>query len=365
LSEIRNCLRDDIPAVAALFQRTFRNAGGKPPASLEAYLAEVHLDHPRYDPEVAARVHVDVEGHVTGFIGVFPATFERKGKTFRGAIAGSLMAENREVDPLAGAKLLRSVIKGPQDVTISETANVLSQALWERLGGKSLPFFSLDWMRVFRPAGAALSMLAEWRPRAGLLAPAARAADWLGRSWTRGDLAPAPQPARMTAEHDPSDADFAAAMLDLARDANLYPAWRESDLRWLLQHAAKKERYGVMRRTILWRANGDLAGCYLYHGDAGGIGRVLQVLARPWAFEDVVGCLFCEADQQRLAALRGRCTPQIFDALLKRQCIFAHRASTMFHTKDDDLAKALAEGDAIVTGLAGESWTRLIGGVFA
>ena len=65
-----------------------------------------------------------------------------------------------------------------------------------------------------------------------------------------------------------------------------------------------------------------------------------------------------------LSGLRGRSSGQLIDALLTRNCFFLHRASTVVHTADHDLAHAVQNGGALITGLAGETWTRLIGGNF-
>ncbi|MGH6923190.1 MAG: hypothetical protein ACRED5_05415, partial [Propylenella sp.] len=342
-----------------------RKSDGTPPASLEAHLAEVYLDHPWYDPEVAARVHVNGEGRVTGFIGVFPGRFELHGRPFRAAIAGTLMAENPDRDPLAGARLLRSVIKGPQDISISETTNLLSQGLWERLGGTVLPLLSMDWLRIMRPASAALALLAERNGRAAIFAPAARLGDMIGRRWSRGLEPPTPS-ARLTRHEDPSDADMASAVCALADLVELHPAWSGAgDIGWFLAQAERKERYGSLRRAVLTNGKGDPVGCYIYHGKPGGAGRALQVLARPDAVDEVVDHMFHDAARTGLAALRGRSTPQLANALLKRNCIFMHRASTVIHTANKELASAAERGEALITGLAGESWTRLIGGAFA
>ncbi len=364
MSQIRNCAREDMPAVAALFQKTFRNSGKAAPRSLEAYLAEAYLEHPWYDPEIAARVHVDAGGRVTGFIGVFPGLFGFRDKMVRAAIAGTLMVEHPDREPLAGAKLLRSVIKGPQDISVSETTNPLSQRLWEPLGGKVVPLLSLDWFRVMRPGGAALAMLTEKFPRAALLAPAARAGDWIGRAWTRRTLEPGEPTARLSINAEPSESEFATAVLELAQPIELRPAWRQEDVEWLLLQAARKARYGSLRRTIIRSRKGELAGCYIYHGKPGGMGRVLQVLARPGNASDVVDCLFREADQAGLSGLRGRCAPQLMDALLTRNCVFLHRASTVIHTANHELAHVVEADGALITGLAGESWTRLVGDEF-
>ena len=364
MSEIRNCARADMAAVAALFQKTFRDSGEPAPRSLEAYLAEAYLDHPCYDPEVASRVHVDAEGRVTGFIGVFPGRFEYRGRAIRAAIAGTLMVEHPEREPLAGAKLLRSVIKGPQDISISETTNLVSQRLWEPLGGKVVPLLSLDWFRVLRPGAAALSMLTEKFPRGRLLAPAASAADWIGRSWTRALPSAGRTGCPALTRNRALRCRLRAAVMELAQPIELRPAWGHEDVEWLLSQAARKARYGSLHRTIVRDRKGELVGCYIYHGEPRGIGRVLQILARPNSVGDVVDCLFHEADRAGLAGLRGRCTPQIMNALLTRKCIFLHRASTVIHTADRELAEAVEAGEALITGLAGESWTRLVGDEF-
>jgi hypothetical protein len=351
-------------AVAALFQRTFRDSGKPVPRSLEAYLVEAYLDHPHYDAEVASRVHVDADGRVTGFVGVFPGRFEYRGREIRAAIAGTLMVQHPDREPLAGAKLLRSVIKGPQDISISETTNLVSKRLWEPLGGKVVPLYSLDWFRVMRPGAAALSMLTEKHPRGALLAPVTRAADWIGGSWTRRVLQPAESAARQTVNTEPSDSEFATAVMELARPIELRPAWSQGDVEWLLSQAARKARYGSVRRTIVRGRKGELVGCYIYHGEPRGMGRVLQLLAKPNSFGDVVDCLFHEADRLGLAGLRGRCAPLLMNALFPRNCIFLHRASTMIHTADRELAATVEAGGALVTGLAGESWTRLVGDEF-
>jgi hypothetical protein len=364
LSEIRTFGRADLPAVAALFQKTFRDPDGAAPRSLETYVAESFLEHPGYDPEVAPRVHVDASRKMTGFIGVFPGRFEFRGRSVRAAIAGSLMVENPEREPLAGAKLLRSVVKGPQDISISETTNLVSKRLWEPLGGKVVPLLSLDWLRVFRPGAAALAMLTERVPAGRWLSPGAKAVDWIGGAWTRHSLQPSEPPARLTLEKEPTDASFAAALIELANTTQLRPGWSAVHVEWLLSQAARKARYGSVHRTIVRDRKGGLVGCYIYHGDRGRIGRVLQLLARPNAVGDIVDCFFAEAHRVGLAGLRGRSAPLLMNALLTRNCIYLHRASTVFHTADRELAAAIDGGDALITGLAGEGWTRLVGDEF-
>ena len=253
MSEIRNCSRADLAAVAGLFQKTFRDRGRPAPPSLAGYLDGGFLDHPGYDPEIASRVHVDKAGRVTGFIGVFPGRFEHRGRQFRAAIAGTLMVESPEREPLAGAKLLRSVVKGPQDISISETTNLMSQRLWEPLGGKVVPLLSLDWFRIFRPScRGGRDAGGEVSRAGGLLAPAARAArldrrflDAAHTSAGRGIRALVGQSRTLGCRRSPLRSSNWRAAIELR------PAWEAGQVEWLLSQAARKERYGALHRAIV------------------------------------------------------------------------------------------------------------------
>src|SRR5437016_308997 len=177
MSLIRACGPEDMPAVAGLFQKTFIGRRGPAPQSLETYLAELFLHHPWYDSELASRVYVSPEGAVRGFIGVLPLRMCFRGKKIRAAVAGSLMVDNPQEHPLAGARLLRSFANGPQELSISESANRVSENLWQKLGGRTLPFESLEWLRILRPAGVALAFARDWFAPAALLRPLASIID--------------------------------------------------------------------------------------------------------------------------------------------------------------------------------------------
>jgi hypothetical protein len=364
LSEIRSFRRDDLGAVASLFQKTFRSPRKAAPAALAAYLGEIFLDHPAYDPEIGSRVHVEADGTVTGFIGVFPRRMSFGGESLRAAVAGSLMVEERERRPLAGAKLLRALLQGPQDISVSETTNDLSWGLWQPLGGRVVPLLSLDWVRPLRPAGAAVSLLAERAPAFAAFGPVARAGDFIAAPLTRRRFAIAAPSTAIVAEAAATRSDFARAVEELVKSLPLRPSWSISEIEWLTMHAERKERYGRMHRAVLRDRRGEIVGCYLYHGASGGMGRVLQLLARPRSAGAVLDALLHDADQAGLSGLRGRTAPQFFDALMKRRCVFLHRASTLFHCRRKDVAAAMEAGDALVNGLAGERWARLIGGEF-
>src|ERR1051326_6614675 len=121
---------------AGLFQRTFRNARRATPASLTAYLRELYFEHPWRDLALVSKVFV-ADGAVRGFIGILPLRLSFRGRTLRAAVAVSLMVENPQANPLAGARLFRAYLSGPQDASLSDSANPVSRGMWERLGGKN------------------------------------------------------------------------------------------------------------------------------------------------------------------------------------------------------------------------------------
>jgi hypothetical protein len=207
-------------------------------------------------------------------------------------------------------------------------------------------------------------VVAEKHPEAQVLAPLFRGGDWLGASLAGLSSQPNGRGARLAVERNASPESFSEAVERLAAVSEFAPAWSDTHIRWLLAHAERKERHGPAHRTVVRDPKGEPAGCYLYHGKPGGLARVLQILARPRDTEVVVDALLDEADATGLAALRGRINPQLMNILLKRKCLFLHRASTVIHSADVGLVQAIEADGALLNGLAGETWTRLIGGEF-
>jgi hypothetical protein len=128
MGDVRTFAEADAPSVAALFQRVFRRTAEPAPASLASYFVDIFIRSPLQDPDITAKVHVAGNGSVSGFIGVVPLQMQHGGTRLRAAVAGSLMVANPTEDPLAGARLFRAYLNGPQDLSISETANPLSMA---------------------------------------------------------------------------------------------------------------------------------------------------------------------------------------------------------------------------------------------
>jgi hypothetical protein len=361
-AQIRALTPHDLPAVAGLFQRTFRDARIAAPASLTAYLRELYFEHPWRDPELASKVFV-ADGAVRGFIGILPQRLAFRGRTLRAAVAGSLMVESPQENPLAGARLLRAYLSGPQDVSLSDSANPVSRGMWERLGGKTAPSESMEWVRPFRPFATALALGAELAPPLRFARALASLADGVAGLINR-DLLRLPPAEAAASDVEASDDELTRLIPELAAAYEARPAWDAATLRWTLAHAAEKQRHGPIVRRIVRGKDGRALGCYIYYGRRGGVARVLQLLARPDAIGLVLDNLLASAFARGCVAVRGRSQARLLDALQRRNCLFFHHCATVVHSHDAELVAAVRNGEALVTGLSGDAWTRLIGDTF-
>jgi hypothetical protein len=361
MSEIRTFGPDDVPAVAAMFQRTFRDRSVPAPASLARHLGDVFLRHPWYDPEVASRVHVSDAGLVNGFIGILPLPLTLGGRKLRAGMAGSLMVKDPAKDPLAGARLLRSFLTGPQDISLSETANLVSQRMWERLGGTTVAGLSLDWMRAFRPAALAIDVASGRIKAVRLARPLATLCDALARRMGGGFFRTQTPDAVEGREVD--EAGLLAALDTILASEGLRPQWSADILQWVLRTAEVKEQRGPIHRRVM-TARGATIGVAIYYGAPKSLAWVLHLAARPGAEAKVLEELLAHADATDFAGLRGRATPAFHETLLREKAFFYRRGAFVAHSREPELVAALSSPKAIVSGLAGESWIRLIGGSF-
>jgi hypothetical protein len=273
------------------------------------------------------------------------------------------MVEDAQRHPTAGARLLRSLLQGPQDLTITESANPLSQGMWERLGGRAFPAYSMEWVRILRPAAFAIAVMRERMVAARTLWPLAL------RPAGPGSSSHGPTAARDEESSEPirdvvaDEAAMAAAVAQLAEGYRLRPRWDPAVVAWKLQHAAAKEQEGPLQKRLVYR-RGVLIGAYLLYGRPRRIAYALQAFAARGHADAVVDSMFRIAAAQGYAGVRGCTQPDLTDVLLRRRCVFVHRAAFVAHAKRPDLLQSIRAEDGLLTGLAAETWTRLIGGEF-
>ena len=367
MSQVRPLQQSDIVDIAALYQETFCKPRHTPSGRLASCLEEFYLSGPTVDPDIPSLVHVDDRGIVSGFVGVNTVSMIFEGTTLRAAFCGALMVRGREQDPMAGARLLKSFLSGPQDISLSETANKTSLEMSKPLKGISLAPYSLEWMKVLRPAAFACDMALRKSALRKWTVPVARSLDRLGE-WSglgggvfRKDIAEKTK--ADSVKYVDAD-EFANSIEILISHYQMRPAWSAPLLQHVVRQAFEKPLYGQPIAALVTAPNGSPLGAFLYHLQAGGVGRVLQILALPSREGKVIDCMLADADRRGAAGLRGRTQPALLEAMLGRGILFANASSTVVFSRDEAIVDCFRRGRAFVNGIAGESWGRHIGGDF-
>lgn len=369
MSEIRPLTAAEVPAVAGLFQRVILKENGPASPVLIDYLTSLFLESPDQDREILSQLYIGADGNVIGFIGALTLPMTLNGAPLRAAVGSCLMVDRHADDPVAGARLLRSFLSGPQDISLGETASDTTDGMWRRLRGIVLPGYSLDWFRLINPAGFLVALLADRFSAAHLLSPFARLFDDWARKrangpdlhWSSVSIGGASSQNSAFVDRSADPDELYELITRFTSSFSLRPNWSKDGLRRILTDAEQKEQYGAMTCRIVSTRTGTPIGAFIYHGDPGRIGHVLQILAAPGHAGQVIDQLIAHAAASRLVALQGRTQPALLDAMLTRRCAFTHRCSTVVHSRDQALLKPFLTGDAFFNGLAGEAWTRLIG----
>ncbi len=358
--EVRPLAKEDLPAVAAVYNRVFLKSPHPPSSTLLSHLESQFLPS---GGKSGSLVYVR-DGTVAGFVGSLPMTMIIEGREAKVAVLTSLMVDNHEGDPMGGAKLIRAMVSGPQDITISETASRTSVAMWRSLRGAVLPGYSLDWLKILSPVGYVVARLARGSSIARVAAPVTLAIDRIIAHHPVGPQHWRPYVAKAmksVTSHDVSVHEAARIISDLATGYDARPLWDGDRLERRLEAASVKSLLGPLTLRAVQGRGPKPAGIFMFHGPKHAVGHVLQVLARPGQAGLVLDEMFRHAASIGLVALRGRADPTLLDAMIGRDCSLTNTATTVAIARDQTLLETMIAGRAFITGLAGENWSPLVG----
>ncbi|HEU5358565.1 MAG TPA: GNAT family N-acetyltransferase [Gemmatimonadales bacterium] len=351
---VRSFRAADIPEVVALRRRVFRYSERNTDAALTEYFERMFCRPRSAVDGLPSLVHVDGQGRVLGFLGVFPRQMRFRDERILVAVATQLMVAP-ESRGLAGRALVRAFLRGPQDLSFSDTANDAARRLWVSLGANVSPAPSLSWTQVLRPwrhLGAEAS-----HDGAGLVV---RAALYAARPLLSvADLLltrrPSARPVALTEPFDPTR--VAAVAEDVLGGYGLRPVYDAETLAWLLAQAAEKREYGTLDGRIVRGDDGSVAGWFLYYRNRTGMSQVLQVAAQPRDRGLVLDAMLEHARQHGVVALAGPLDPgTIHEAAIRRSTLRHEGPWVLFSSQRRDLMQAIAGGDAYLSRLEGEWW---------
>jgi hypothetical protein len=339
--------------VVALRQSVFRFSERRSASVLATYFERIFFQHPWPDDDLPSWVHEDASGRVVGFLGVMPRRMVWRGQVIRMAVATQLMVEPQSRG-LIGRSLVRAFLAGPQDCSLSDTANDAARRLWESLGAGTSTIHSLVWLRPLRPCRDITARIARGLAARGALyaaRPLVAAGDAVAARLSGGA---ARKPAGTIQPLTPT---LMLAHLDVLGCRALRPVYEQGALDWLLDQVAEKRQFGTLERALVREPAGRVAGWFLYFLNSGGASQIVQFAARPAAHTLVLQHLFHHAWSRGAAALVGRLEPALVPDLAALGCGFGRDGPwVMIHSHRPEIMPAVERGDAFLSRLDGEWW---------
>lgn len=355
MTGVRRFVEDDVPRVADLHRRVFATADASTAGWMDWYRRYFTDVFPAAAPNsdgVSSLVYQE-GSDITGFLGVRPRRMLFEERPITMAVSSQFA-----VDParrgVAGLRILRQLLDGPQDFTLTDEAGDYARRLWEWSGGTTALMYSIDWVRPLRPARAALSVLLGHRsPRlARMSAPIARMVDVLCDKLALGPLRPQ-TPVGSREELD--EVTLAPHLPQFMEGRSLRPDYGDGSLRWILERASTRRVAGACRKVVVKDEKQEIAGWYLYFANRGGVGEVVHVGARRNAIGQVLDHLIDDGLRSGVTALSGRLDPAFAKELAERDCLLYRRGFwALIHSRHPKLLRAIERGDAFLTRVEGE-----------
>jgi len=80
VSSIRNFKSGDIPQVAALWLRTWRNSERVPSDRFLAYFKKIYFENPWVEFDISSLIHEAVDGRINSLVGLIPRPMSLDGR---------------------------------------------------------------------------------------------------------------------------------------------------------------------------------------------------------------------------------------------------------------------------------------------
>jgi len=352
----------DIPAIVRLFERVFPNHGWTSRSACEAYFREVFFESPCRDDSLPSWLAEDA-GQAVGFCGILPRRMEFRGQSISVAVGTTFMVDPDRRNSLAAMRLLTAYLSGPQDLTFADGATDQARNLWIRAGGHAPLGYNLHWLRPLRPARQILAMLgargAIPRVLRYGLQPFAAAVDLLAARLPPNKMLRDSEDLSTAAALEP--ADVVAEFRSMVHGKALVPVYEQSVVEWLFEHAVSRAAHGSFRARRVVAQGRGICGWYVYYVRRGSVGEVVQLCARPGAYDTVLAHLLADAWRQGATAVRGRLDPDRALELADRHCWLRWDGpATLVHSRHPEIVDAILRGDAFFSRFEGEWWLRFL-----
>jgi hypothetical protein len=359
---VRPLLENDVPRVADLIWQVLHERQGTAPAALRAYVDELFLGNPWVQEDIPSLVYQDSEAKIVGFFGIVPRPMSIQGKTLRFAFGSNFVVEPGSRASLAAMQLVNAYIKGPQDVSITDSATDAVRQLFTALGFNVLRLYSLVWARPLRPSTYAVhgaSRLKKSKTIANLgtmVSPICRVADYLA---TTAKFSPFRQVSSPLTSEEMDTETLRQCIARIPSKHCLVPQYTPESLAWVLNFVERRNAYGSLRKLLLRDHKGKIVGWYVYGLQPGRVGEVLQIGVDNIPAGKVLDHLFYDAWRSKLIGLHGRMEPQFMEELTRESSFFLRTGSwALAHSRSPELLAPIFSGNAFFSRLDGEGCLR-------
>ncbi len=354
MAEIRPFAEGDLSPVALMFAKVFPEAEHAPQSDVREYIRAVFLKNPWYDPTLPSQVAQDADGTIIGFLGVVPRHMLWRGRRIRVVVSLNLMVAPERRASLAAIELLKTLFRGPQDLTLTDGAGEQGRAVWEGLGGETCVLHSLFWTRPVRPARFLLSRARRrgWTALPFALAsPVAGLSDALAMRLPGSRLRLAPRGRAV----DATPAELIECQRRFSEGYSLRPDYDETSLAWVLARGTQLNGAGRLTTAIARNHRGDSIGAFVHSITDDGRCSVIQVIGHPGAFSEVLDVLLYDAWTKGATFVNGRLIPSHAQDLSDRYCLIDRRGPWMqIHSRHLEILQAINRGAVCLTRLDGE-----------
>ncbi len=358
MTEIRPLELADLPAVGSLLDAHLPGWGGD-----REFVKATVLDHPWADPEVGSLVALADDGEVIGFIGAQARRIRFDGRDLRGVCCSHLVVAPDSRAGAAGALLLSRLLKGPQDLTFSDSAIPIVARIWRTFGGHVDHARVCDWMLVLRPA-AWLGSWGSWLVRrrkidrslipVGAFPFQAWAGLRPGRGtmvWEDGELRRASDLNPGVSGEDASTDEILAQLPALSARTRLRVDY---DKEYLDDLFAKIRSHSGELVCRVVKADDRPIGWYCYLPRLETASRVLHIAGPETDIDLVVGELVDHARGRGSRVIAGRLEPHLDAPLRRRLAAVGLVRESVLHARDPELRAVLGTGAALLTQLDSE-----------
>ncbi|MCH8556258.1 MAG: hypothetical protein LAT84_00490 [Balneolia bacterium] len=301
-------------------------------------------------------VAVDPNGTVSGFLGVTPKKFRYQGETILASMCNHLMASEEARSALVPMRLLQQFLSGPQKFSYADGSVESTRLLWKRLGGEPSFSNSVYYKVPLRPMSFGTRPLQQRFPNS-LRKPIKKisyGADYLF-GVARLPFSRRKQP---DVRLSPIGIDQIFEGLNrIWRSKEIYPETSTSDLDKIFRLLKNDPRNGTLHHIGIWNNRDILTGWFIYYASAGGVCEVIQAVSLPGKETELFESICWHAYNEGGTELSGRAIPsQIGTPFTTKAFSMPGRMWTLFHCKDDGLARVLHSDKAFLTRMEGDLW---------